>query len=166
MKIEIKNRWTGAVIFSHDSEENSMRITVEAAIEAKANLSRANLSRADLSRADLSRANLSRADLSGANLRDADLSDADLSGADLSGANLRDADLSGANIDFSTGWAFACVCSRFTVGISFIRQTLAHLASLKCDDPEAAEIREKILPYAQKSHRAGDLGLIEGEAGK
>ena len=52
MKIEIKNRWSGEIIFS--TEAVSMRVAVESAIEAKANLSWANLSNADLSKANLS----------------------------------------------------------------------------------------------------------------
>ena len=93
VKIEIKNRWNGQVIFSHDFEENTVSITVKKAIE-----SGADLSDADLRGADLSGANLSGADLSDADLRGADLSGADLSGADLRGANLRGADLSGADL--------------------------------------------------------------------
>ena len=61
MKIEIKHRFTLAVLFTFESDTNTLRITVEAAIK-----SRANLYGADLSRADLSGANLSRANLSGA----------------------------------------------------------------------------------------------------
>ena len=70
MKIEIKARITGSVIFSHDAEPNSLRITVEEAVSARANLSRANLSGANLYGADLSRANLSGANLDGADLDD------------------------------------------------------------------------------------------------
>ena len=91
MRIEIKNRWSGEIIFS--IEADTWRFAVEAAIKAKANLSWANLSRANLSGADLSGANLSWANLSGA-----DLSKANLSGADLSWANLSWADLSRANL--------------------------------------------------------------------
>ena len=83
MKIQIKSRFTAAVLFEHDTENNSIRMTLELAIKSGANLSYANLSDANLSGADLS-----YADLSGA-----DLSRADLSGAYLSGANLSDADL-------------------------------------------------------------------------
>jgi Pentapeptide repeats (8 copies) len=83
MKIEIKNRFTNEVIFSHDCEENTTSITINEAIK-----SRADLSGAYLSGADLSGAYLSGADLSGANLSGADLSGANLSGADLSGAYL------------------------------------------------------------------------------
>jgi hypothetical protein len=66
LKIEIKNRWSGAVLFAHDAEENSLNITLQMAIKARANLFEANLYGADLSRANLSGADLSRADLSGA----------------------------------------------------------------------------------------------------
>jgi len=124
VKIEIKNRWTGEVIFAHEAEEISIRIAVEEAVKAKVSLS-----------------------------------DSDLRGSDLSCSNLRGSDLSGSDVDFSFGWRFACLHSRFTIGMNFAYQVLAHLCSCKCDDPEFAELREKIFPYALKSHRAGDLGL-------
>jgi hypothetical protein len=108
MKIEIKNRWTDAVIFTHEGEDVTMRDVVLVAVRqgvslSDADLSGAYLSGAYLSDADLSDADLSDADLSGASLRgadlsDANLSDADLSDADLSGASLRGADLSDANL--------------------------------------------------------------------
>ena len=88
MKIEIKNRFNGSVLFSHDAEENTLAITLRMAIKARANLSGANLSCANLYDANLSCANLSGANLSGANLSGADLYGADLSGANLSCANL------------------------------------------------------------------------------
>ncbi len=104
--IEIRNRYTGSVIFS--AEAKTLGACVLLAIAAGANLSRAdlyganlsgaNLSRANLSRADLSRADLSRADLSGANLSRADLYGANLSRANLSRADLSGADLYGADL--------------------------------------------------------------------
>jgi len=104
MKIEIKCRFSGKVLFEHEAEENNIRITLEAAVTASANLSGANLSRANLYGADLyganlSGANLSGANLSGANLYGADLSRANLSRANLSRANLYGADLYGANLE-------------------------------------------------------------------
>ena len=54
MKLEIKNRCTGAVIFSHDCEDNSIKITLVVAIASRVNLIGANLSGADLSYANLS----------------------------------------------------------------------------------------------------------------
>jgi uncharacterized protein YjbI with pentapeptide repeats len=108
MVIEIKNRFSGSVIFSHEQEGNTIKIALELALKSRANLYGANLSganlyganlsRADLSGANLYGANLSRADLSGANLYGANLSRADLSGANLYGANLYGADLYGANL--------------------------------------------------------------------
>ena len=59
---EIKNRWSGEVIFK--LETWSLKLCVIAAINSRANLSGADLSGADLSGANLYRANLSGADLS------------------------------------------------------------------------------------------------------
>ena len=61
MKIEIKNRWTGSVIFEHAAEVNSWALTIKAAQDAII-----DLRDVDLSHVDLRGANLSRADLSGA----------------------------------------------------------------------------------------------------
>ena len=88
IKIEIRNRWTGSVVFEYTKEGNTITETVLDAIRRGA----------DLRGADLRDANLRGADLCGANLRGADLRDADLYGADLRGADLRDAYLSGADL--------------------------------------------------------------------
>ena len=98
MKIQINSRFTAAVLFEHDTENNSIRMTLELAIKNGANLNGADLSCADLSSADLSRAKLSRAKLNGADLSCADLSRANLNGADLSSAKLNGADLSSADL--------------------------------------------------------------------
>ena len=84
MNIQIKSRLTATVLFEHDCEGNSVRLTLELAIKSRADLSGVNLSGTYLNRA-----NLSDADLSGADLSGADLSRAYLSGANLSGANLK-----------------------------------------------------------------------------
>ena len=93
VKIEIKNIH-GAVLFSHECDNNTILITLLEAIRSGAYLRGAYLSGAYLrgaylSGADLSRADLSRADLSRADLRGADLRGADLSGADLSGYKIK-----------------------------------------------------------------------------
>jgi uncharacterized protein YjbI with pentapeptide repeats len=80
--MQIKNRWTGTVLFEGDFE--TMRLCVE-----HANLLGTDLSGAYLSGTDLSRTDLSGANLSGANLSRAYLSRTDLSGANLSGAYIR-----------------------------------------------------------------------------
>ena len=60
MLFQIKNRWSGEVIF--ETEAVSIKVAVEMAIKSNANLSEANLSWADLSNANLSWADLSWAD--------------------------------------------------------------------------------------------------------
>ena len=93
---EIKNRWTGEVLFSceiPDGMESGMiaRHAVETAIAEDANLRDANLGDANLGGANLGGANLWGANLRDANLGDANLGGANLGGANLWGANLRDA---------------------------------------------------------------------------
>ena len=68
---EIKNRFNGSVLFS--LECGSLKLCVEAAVKAKADLSYVNLSYADLSYANLSYANLRSADLSYADLTEKQL---------------------------------------------------------------------------------------------
>ena len=99
MKIEIKCRFSGSVLFSHEAENNTMRITLEAAVSARANLDGANLAGANLDGANLARANLDGAYLARANLARANLAGANLDGAYLDGANLARANLDGANLD-------------------------------------------------------------------
>ena len=64
MKFEIINQWTGAVLFSLETE--SLKLCVEAAIKSSANLYGANLTSANLSGANLTSANLDGANLYGA----------------------------------------------------------------------------------------------------
>jgi len=94
--IEIKHRFTGAVLFALETE--SLKLCLQAAVKSRAYLYGAYLRGADLSGADLYGADLSGADLSGANLYGANLSGANLSGANLRGADLYGANLSGANL--------------------------------------------------------------------
>ena len=98
IKISIKNRWTGSILFEYSSVDNTLAKTVTEALKGDANLRDANLRGANLRDADLRDANLRGANLCDANLRDANLRDADLRGADLCGANLRDANLCGADL--------------------------------------------------------------------
>ena len=104
VKFEIKNRWTGSVIFEYEKENNTLKDTVEKAVEGGADLGGAylegaNLGGADLGGADLEGANLEGADLGGADLRGAYLEGANLEGADLRGAYLEGAYLEGANLE-------------------------------------------------------------------
>ena len=113
IKIEIRNRWTGSVVFEYTKEGNTITETVLEAIRRGADLRDTDLYGADLCNADLRGANLSDADLCdadlyGANLSDADLCNADLRGADLRGADLRGANLCGANLRDAKGCYLSC----------------------------------------------------------
>ena len=118
IKISIKNRRTGSILFEYSSVDNTLAKTVTEALKGGANLRGADLRGADLRDANLRGADLCDANLRDANLRGADLCDANLRNANLRGAylcdaylcdaylcdaylrdaNLRDANLCGANL--------------------------------------------------------------------
>ena len=98
IKIEIKNRWTGKVLFEYEKENNTVKDTLIEAVKNKAYLGGADLGGAYLRGAYLRGAYLGDADLGGADLGGADLRGADLRGADLGGAYLRGAYLGGADL--------------------------------------------------------------------
>ena len=128
IKIEIRNRWTGSVVFEYTKEGNTITETVLDAIRRGADLRDADLCGADLRGSNLRSANLCDADLCdanlcgaylrganlcgaylrGANLYGADLCDANLCDANLRDANLRDADLRGANLRDAKGCYLSC----------------------------------------------------------
>jgi hypothetical protein len=93
--IEIKNRFTGALIYKSETAE-TIRAAVVEAISARANLAGANLAGANLADANLAGANLADANLAGANLAGANLAGANLADAYLADAYLADANLAGA----------------------------------------------------------------------
>ena len=96
IKIEIKNKRTGLVLFEYEKENNTIKDTVEKAVKEGVNLKGANLERAYLRGAVLEGANLERAYLRGAVLEGANLERAYLRGVYLEGANLKGAYLKGA----------------------------------------------------------------------
>ena len=150
MKIEIKNRWNGSVLFA--CEAGSMKLAVEMAIKAHANLAYANLTGANLTRANLTRADLTYANLTRAYLTRANLTRANLTGADLAGANL----------DYSA-WPLWCGTKKVKVDLKFTRQLAAHFCALKCDAPEFVEAKKAIIKFAMESHVAGHLEIGKGE---
>ena len=88
IKISIKSRWAGTILFEYSSVDNTLAKTVFEALKGEA----------DLREADLRGANLRGADLYEADLYEANLYEANLCGADLCGANLYEANLRGANL--------------------------------------------------------------------
>lgn len=97
-KIEIKDVGDN-VIYTHEQEDNNVKITLEKAVKEGVKLFFADLVGVDLSYANLSGASLARAALVDAKLAGADLSRAYLSWTDLSGAVLLKANLSGAKLE-------------------------------------------------------------------
>ena len=71
-KLQIKSIF-GKVLFEYETEDNSIRKTLEEAIKTSANLTSADLTSADLRSADLRYADLRYANLTSANLRYANL---------------------------------------------------------------------------------------------
>ena len=103
IKIEIRNRWTGSVVFEYTKEGNTITETVLDAIRRDT-----DLYGADLCNADLRGSNLRGSNLCGSNLCDANLRDVDLRGANLCGADLCGADLCGANLRDAKGCYLSC----------------------------------------------------------
>jgi uncharacterized protein YjbI with pentapeptide repeats len=97
--IEIKNRWTGAVLYAthvEDDDQHPIRTALEKAVVTGVNLIAVNLAYANLRDANLSGARLIGANLAYANLRGANLVNANLASAYLVGANLAYVNLRGA----------------------------------------------------------------------
>ena len=124
----------------------------------RADLRGTDLSEANLRWANLRGINLRGTDLRGAKLSEADLRDTNLSRADLRGAFLCGADLRGADLDFSC-FPLWCGGSQFQCDTKLVYQLLAHICTLEFDD--TVGIKDLIMPFAVKSHRAVDLGLKE-----
>ena len=146
-----------------NNEEGGERANLRGADLREADLRRANLRGADLREANLREADLREADLCRVDLREADLCradlcEADLCRADLCRADLREADLCRANLDFSC-FPLWCGGSKFKCDTKLVYQLLAHICTLEFNDTEG--IKELIMPFAVKSHRAVDLGLKE-----
>ena len=96
IKIQIKSRWLGSVLFEYEKENNTIKDTLTEAVKKDADLTGADLTGAYLKGAYLKGAYLTGAYLTDAYLTGADLTDADLTGADLTGADLTGAYLTGA----------------------------------------------------------------------
>ena len=115
-KIEIKNIFTGNVIFEYTKENNTIKDTVEKAVINGIDLKGANLYRANLKGANLKGANLEGANLEEANLYRANLYGANLEGANLEEANLKGANLKGATLPMFCKWSVGIVGNKIKIG--------------------------------------------------
>ena len=112
MKIQITALFSGSVLFEHEAENNTVYLTLVAAVKA-----RANLANASLAGANLANAYLANAYLGGANLGGANLVNANLGGANLDGEVLNKAPISLINLQWSiliTGQYMRIGCQRHT----------------------------------------------------
>lgn len=150
MKVEIKNRFTGSVLF--EGEFTSIKLCLEAAVKVHAPLGGADLRGADLRDADLRDAYLG-----GADLTDADLTDADLRGADLGGADLGGADLRGAKNYAQSHDIFAQLIVNNTIKFTLHEQEMAfRIGGLRlCWDSIRKEYGKKIMPVFTKLAKLG-----------
>jgi hypothetical protein len=114
IKITIKNRFTGSVIFEYEKDKNTISETVKEYIRQE--LEKGNTS-ADLRYANLRYADLRSADLTSANLRSANLTSADLTSADLTSADLteiKNKEL--ANIPMFCKWSHSIKGDKIHIG--------------------------------------------------
>ena len=107
MQISIASWWSAKAVFEAEIPDNTeeglrLRVALEVAVKARADLAGAYLASADLTRANLAGADLDGATLTRANLARANLAGADLTGADLAGATLARAYLTGADLAGAT----------------------------------------------------------------
>jgi hypothetical protein len=168
MNIQIRHRWTNAVLFecvlpeqvAAQSHALQVGFAVTEAVKIGANLSGANLSDANLSGANLRDANLRDAYLRDANLRDAYLSGANLSGANLIGANLSGANLRDANL--RDAYLSGANLSECPVTIPDIHKTIHAAAS----SPGALDMSSWHNACGTTHCRAGWVIALAGEGGR
>jgi len=143
IKIQIKNIYDN-VIYEYECEDNTVRTTLENAVENGANLDGANLYRANLYRANLDGANLDGANLDGANLDGANLYRANLDGANLDGANLYRANLDRANLNGAKNLEPLWVCDLYSIKMQDPETKLRYW---KFVDGDKSPIHDKKLTY-------------------
>ncbi len=99
MQIQIKHRWTEAVLWEGEAED--IKDAVKKAVASGSNLSGSNLRGSNLSDSNLSDSDLRGSNLRGSNLRGSNLSGSNLRGSNLRGSNLRGSDLRDSNLSDS-----------------------------------------------------------------
>ena len=138
MKLEIKSRWDGHVIYSGEAE--TLKDLVGTAVR-------------------------SHADLGGANLYGANLGGADLSGADLRGACLYGADLGGAKNIWMSHEVISEILWQASKGVATREQFAAWIGRktcwcwkewLKVEHPERDWALSVLLPMVQDGDNAPD----------
>ena len=136
IKIEIKNSWTGKVLFEYEKENNSVKDTLVEAVKNKTYLGGAYLGGADLR---------------GADLRGADLGGADLGGADLGGAkNIPFIPISCPSDGAFIGWKKVSGCLVKLEIPEDARRSSATGTKCRCDKAKVLEITDITTGMARK----------------
>lgn len=144
--------------YAHLQGENFRGTYIQCANFQGAHLQDADFQYAHLQGVNFRYADLQRVFFRGANLRDANFQYANLQYANIQYANFQGANFQGADLDFSC-FPLSCGGTKFKADIKLAYQLLAHLCTLEIDDSDWQELKDKIMPYAKKSHRATELGL-------
>ena len=144
------------------NDPSGVRANLEDMNLEDANLEDVDLKGANLRHADLRYANLRYANLENANLNHADLNHADLRYANLENARLKGANLSNTDLDYS-GWPLWCGSFGVHVDTRIAAQLAYHFCRLDCDDPEYITARNTLIDFANKFHRANELGKLENK---
>ncbi|MDR1398637.1 MAG: hypothetical protein LBJ41_01765 [Treponema sp.] len=69
------------------------------------------------------------------------------------------ADLRGADLDYSC-LPLWCGGLQWQVDVRIAAQLAYHLCSMDCDDPEFIKVRNNLLDFANKFHRAQECGSL------
>jgi hypothetical protein len=69
------------------------------------------------------------------------------------------ADLRSADLEFSV-LPLWCGGRLWKVDVEFMHLLANHFCSMKCEDPEAIAMQDSLIPFANKFHRAEELGLL------
>jgi hypothetical protein len=146
MKFEIKNRFSGLMIYQGEAE--NLKDLLAVAVKSGANLRDANLWGTNLRGANLRDANLRGANFRGANLQGADLWGTNLQGADLRDANLRDANLWGTNL-----WGTKNIPNKVKAETSIVPETGGFQGWKKCQN--GVIVRLRIPAAAKRSNATG-----------
>jgi hypothetical protein len=132
MKIELKSRFSEKVLFEYGAKNNTIRLTVNAAVAARANLRGANLRGANLKSANLKSANLEGANLEGALLE----------GANLNGEKLTKTPISLLNLN----WPVLITCQYLCIGC----QRHTHAEWRGFTDPQISAMADDALAFWRK----------------
>jgi len=167
MQIEIKHRYTNAVLFTaelgSEFDRASFAIQLGQAIRQAVNAG-ADLTDAYLRGANLAGADLRGADLRGANLTDADLTRAYLADADLTRANLTEADLADADLTRANLTDAYLTRAYLTDAVPIIPQIHQTVYAAATANPDAFDMSD--WHKCDTTHcRAGWVTTLAGEAG-